>query len=61
MALTWGTLVFGAVVVFGLPIAVILMNRRKRNAGWWLLAAFVALIIAGNVAEKIITGNSAIF
>lgn len=61
MALTWGTLVAGAIVVFGLPMAVILLNRRKQNAGWWLLAAFVVLIVAGNVAEKAITGTSAMF
>jgi hypothetical protein len=61
MALTWGTLVAGGFVVFGVPTAVILLNRRKRNAGWWLLAAFVALIIVGNLAEKATRGSSPLF
>lgn len=61
MALTWATLLAGTVVGFGLPLAVLLLNRSKRNAGWWLLAAFVAIIVAGNVVERAITGTSAIF
>jgi len=61
MALTWGTLIAGMVVLFGLPIAIILLNRRKPNAGWWLLLGAVALVIVGNVAEQITTGCSPIF
>jgi hypothetical protein len=61
MALTPTIAIAFALIAVGLPTGVILLNRRKRNAGWWLLAAFVAFIIAGNVAEKVITGTSAIF
>jgi len=61
MALTWGTLIAGVAVVFGLPMAAVLLNRWKRNAGWWLLAALVAIVIAGNIAEQVATGTSAIF
>ncbi|MEO5612357.1 MAG: hypothetical protein ABIT68_06300 [Sphingomicrobium sp.] len=61
MALTPTILFAFALIVVGLPMAVTALNRWKRYAGWWLLAAFIALIIAGNVAEKLITGTSAIF
>jgi len=61
MALTWGTLIGGIAILFGLPIAVILLNRRKRNAAWWLLVAAVAFVIVGNFVEKITTGSSPIF
>ena len=61
MALTWGTLVAGSFMCVGVPTAVILLNHRKRNAGWWLLAAFVALIILGNLAEKATRGSSPLF
>ena len=61
MALTWGTLIAGAFVVIGLPTLVILLNRWKRNAGWWLLVAFLALIIVGNLAEKVTRGSSPLF
>lgn len=61
MAVSWTTIIAGAFVVIGVPIAVILLNRWKRSAGWWLLVAFIALLTAGNIAEKLITGTSAIF
>ena len=61
MALTWGTLIAGAFVVIGLPTLVMSLNRWKRNAGWWLLVALVALIIAGNLAEKVTRGSSPLF
>lgn len=61
MALNWGTLIAGGIVIFGVPTAVIFLNRWRRNLGWWLLAALIALIVAGNIAEKLITGTSAIF
>ena len=61
MALSWGTLLAGALIVFGFPAAVILLNRRKRNIGWWLLSGLVAFIILGNIVEKVTTGTSAIF
>jgi len=61
MALTWGTLMAGAFVVIGLPTLVTLLNRWKRNAGWWLLVAFLALIIVGHLAEKVTRGSSPLF
>ena len=61
MALTWGTLIAGAAILFGLPLAIIWLNARKRNAGWWLLLALVALVIVGALAEKVVTGTSPIF
>jgi hypothetical protein len=57
MALTWGTLMAGAAVLFALPVAVIWLNVRKRNAGWWLLLAIVALVIIGGIAEKAVAAS----
>ena len=61
MALTWGTLIAGAFVVIGVPTLLMSLNRWKRNAGWWLLVALVALIIVGNLAEKVTRGSSPLF
>jgi hypothetical protein len=61
MGLTRGSLIVFVVVALGLPTAVLLLNRWKRYAGWWLLAAFVALIIVGNFAEKATRGSSPLF
>ena len=61
MALTPTMLIVTALTIVGLIVGFTALNRRKRSAGWWLLAAFVALIVAGNVAEKVITGTSPIF
>jgi hypothetical protein len=58
MALTWGTLFVGAAILFVLPLAIVLLNRRSRHAGWWLLAAAVALVIVGNLAEKVAAAPS---
>ena len=56
MALTWGTLLGGAVVVFAGPIAILALNRWKRNVGWWLLFGTVALMVAGNLLERATDG-----
>jgi hypothetical protein len=61
MALTWTTLIAGAFVAIGLPIIVVLLNRYKRNAGWWFFVAIIAFILIGNVVERLTTGASAIF
>jgi hypothetical protein len=52
MALTWATIIAGFALVFGLPIAVLLLNRRWRYSGWWLLVGLIGLIIVGNIVEK---------
>ena len=52
MALTWGSLIAGAMVAFVLPAAVIWLNARKRNAGWWLLVAAAIVVILGNIAAS---------
>lgn len=57
MVLGWGTLIAG-LLLLGLPLAILLLNRRKRNAGWLLLLCIVAFVVVGNVAEKMITGDS---
>ena len=61
MALTWGILIAGTAILFGLPLAIVWLNARKRNAGWWLLLALVAFVIVGNLAEKVVTGSSPMF
>ncbi|WP_295560765.1 hypothetical protein [uncultured Sphingomonas sp.] len=61
MALTWGTLIVGAAVIFGLPLATFWLNVRRRNAGWWLLTAVISLLIVGNAAENVMTGSSPFF
>jgi hypothetical protein len=61
MALTWGTLIIGATVICGLPLAIFWLNVRRRNAGWWLLIAVISLLIVGNAAEKVMTGSSSLF
>ena len=48
MALTLGSLLGSVAVIFGLLLAVVWLNLRWRNSGWWLLLAFMALVIAGN-------------
>lgn len=52
MALTWGTIIAGFALVFGLPVAVLLLNRVWRHSGWWLLAGLIGLIIVGNIIER---------
>ncbi len=51
MALTWGTIIAGFALVFGLPIAVLLLNRW-RYSGWCLLVGLIGLIIVGNIVER---------
>jgi hypothetical protein len=51
----------GVAMVIGLPVALVMLNRRRPRAGWWMLAAVVALIIIGNGIEKAVTGNSPLF
>ena len=60
MAITWGTLIAG-IAILGLPFAIFLMNIWKRNAGWWLLLGLGAVVVVGNVAEKVTTGTSPLF
>jgi hypothetical protein len=52
MALTWGSLFAGGMVAFVLPAAVLWLNTRKRNAGWWMLFALAVFVIVGNVAAS---------
>ena len=51
MAISGSVLIVGGAIVFGLPLAVVLLNKRKRNAGWWMLLVAVFLVIAGNAIE----------
>jgi hypothetical protein len=60
MALSWGTLIAG-LLFLSLPLAILLLNKRKRNAGWLLLLCIVTFVVVGNVAEKMITGGSPLF
>ncbi len=48
-------------LIIGLAIGVIFLNKRRPKAGWWLLAAVAALVIVGNLIEKLTTGTSALF
>jgi hypothetical protein len=52
MALTWGSLIAGGLVVFALPAAVFWLNARKRNAGWWLLFAVTMFVVLGNIVAS---------
>ena len=45
MGLTWGTLIVGAIAVFGVPTAVVLLNRWKPKVGWWFLATLIAAVV----------------
>lgn len=54
MAMTWGTILAGIGLVFGLPFVVILLNKRKRGLGWIALCSLVVFIIVGNVIETAI-------
>lgn len=56
MAMTWGTIVAGIGVVFGVPILVVLLNRRRRGLGWIILCALVGLIVIGNLIEAAMQG-----
>jgi hypothetical protein len=51
----------GVAMVIGLPVAFVMLKRRRPRAGWWMLAAVVALIIIGNGIEKAVTGNLPLF
>lgn len=55
MAMTWGTIIAGVGVVFGLPALVVLLNRRKSGLGWIALCALVGLLIVGNLIEAVMT------
>lgn len=61
MPLTGFEFAIAVAIIIGLSFAVVLMNKWRRRAGWWLLVAVVALIITGNVVEKATTGTSALF
>ncbi|KRC82595.1 hypothetical protein [Sphingomonas sp. Root241] len=52
MALTWGAVLVGFFVVFVFPVLIILLNRRRANAGWWLLGGTSAFLVVGNLLEK---------
>ena len=39
-------------VMIGLPVAVVLLNRRKPRTGWWLLGGVMAFVIVGNIIEQ---------
>jgi len=52
MALTGATLIVGAAIVLGLPLAVLLLNLRKRHAGWWLLLGVAAFMILGMSSKR---------
>jgi len=53
MALTWTTILAGAAVGFGMPTAVILLNRWRRHAGWLLCFGVAVFIIVGNAVEQL--------
>ena len=61
VALTWSTLFIGGGIMFGLPIAIILFNQWRRNAGWWLLVGFVIFIVLGNLADTLLTRRPPLF
>lgn len=61
MTLTWTILIVGGMIFFGLPIAIVTLNRQKRNAGWWLFAGLIGFAVIGNVVERMITGSSPLF
>ena len=52
MALTWGTLLAGVLVGFGLPVLVGILNSCKRGLGWLVLAAIVVLFVIGRILEN---------
>ena len=52
MAITWSTVVAGILVVFGLPTLIFAFNLQKKNLGWIVLFAVIALIIVGNIIEN---------
>jgi hypothetical protein len=54
-------ILFGGMCVLAVPFLVHLLNRRKRNTGWIFIAVLVALLIGGNLAERIATGSSPLF
>lgn len=56
MALTWGTIVAGVAIIFGLPAAIFALNRVRRNYGWWLLIGLVTLVLIGNLIEMSLSG-----
>lgn len=53
MALTWGTLLAGVFVTFLFPVLVFLLNRWRAKAGWWLMGGIIAIVVVGNLLEKL--------
>ena len=48
-------------IMVGLAVAVILLNKWRPKAGWWLIAVVVAFVIVGNLIERLTTGASPLF
>jgi hypothetical protein len=42
----------GFFIVFVFPVLIILLNRWRANAGWWLLGGTIAFLAVGNLLEK---------
>lgn len=51
----------GVAIMVGLAVAVILLNKWRPKAGWWLLAVVVAFVIVGNLVERLAVGSAALF
>jgi uncharacterized membrane protein AbrB (regulator of aidB expression) len=61
MPITGTDFAISIAIMIGLAVAVILLNKRRPKAGWWLIATVVAFVIVGNLIERLATGSSPLF
>jgi cation transport ATPase len=51
----------GIAMISVLAVAVIVLNKWRPKAGWWLIAVVIGFLIVGNLIEKVATGTSSMF
>ena len=51
MPLTVTELALGILILVGIPLAAIWLNKRRHPAGWWLVAAVATLFVTGWIVE----------
>ena len=54
MPVTNAALSVGIAILVSVPIAVLLLNKRKPGLGWKFLAVVVILFLAGNLVERVV-------
>lgn len=61
MPVTLAEFVTAALILTGVPLALLLIARRSLRLALWLGVAIVSAVVVGNVIEKLTTGRSGLF